>query len=137
MTNVEVSRRRTKPWLGIGLSTLALGIVTFAVAVPLTSLEVAGWPWHASISQQADRGDAEIKLENGQVEVFTGTPAQAQAWLDDRQAALKEQHGIPTKIAIGKALTKAGYVLVLLGGGVVLWRVAAALAARRRVAVKN
>jgi hypothetical protein len=133
MTNLAVWLGKPRHWLGIGLGSLALGLVAFAVAVPLASLDTAGWPWLASISQQAQHGHAEIKLEDGQVEAFTGTPAEAQAWLDESQAALKEQYGIPAKVAVGKALIVASYALLLFGGGAVLWRFAAFLAARRRV----
>jgi hypothetical protein len=131
MTNVDVARNRQRRWLGIGLGALVLGVVSFAAAVPLASLAVTGWPWHASITEQADQGQAEIALENGHVETFTGTPAEARAWLDARQAALRDQYGIPTKVAVGNAFAVASGVLILFGGGVMLWRFGAFVAARR------
>jgi len=130
MTKERMSPMR---WLGVGSAALVLGLVTLAVAVPLAALDEDGWPWHASISEQADQGRAEIAREDGTIEAFTGTPAAARSWLDDRQAVLKEQYGIPTKVAVGKALTMTSYALLLLGGGILVWRLGATLAARRRL----
>lgn len=131
MTNVERPRRR-RPWLAIGVASLVLGVLTVGASVPLVMLEATGWPWHASISSDGGRGHAEIDLEGGATEQFTGTTAEAQAWLAEREAELKAERGIPMKIAIGKVLAGTGYLLIGLGGGILLWRSAAFVATRPR-----
>ena len=97
--------------------TIALGVAAFLVGASLLMLRDGGWPWHASIGGPAGVGasTAEIIDEDGTAYRFTGSPTDAQHWLDRKQDELKVAHGIPTKIAVGRVLQPVGPALMLLG----------------------
>lgn len=118
------ARRRTSP-LAIGLLSVCLGIVLLLVAAYLLLLRDGGWPWHASVATRSDGGSVSATAEindDGTIHRFTGTPVEAQAWLETKESDLKELHGITTKIAVGEVLRKVGLLLLAFGGGVLLWR---------------
>ncbi|MEV4639474.1 hypothetical protein AB0J80_19185 [Actinoplanes sp. NPDC049548] len=112
---------------------VALGLVAFLVGTSLVMLRDGGWPWHASIGGDLSAGvmTAEVVDDDGAAYRFTGAPADAQRWLDDKQVELKEAHGIPGKIAVGEVLQPAGVVLVLIGLAGLLWRSVTFRRARR------
>jgi len=106
------------------LVVVALGVILFAISVPFVALQDGGWPWHSSISETAGRQTATVVDEDGTNYQFTGTPAEAQSWLDRTEQHLRDTHGITTRITVGKVLRVAGPVLIV--GGLVL------LVSRRR-----
>ena len=103
---------------------VVLGVAALLVGASLLMLRDGGWPWHASITGSAGNGSttAEVIDEDGSAYRFTGSSAEAQHWLDRKQDELKDAHGIPTKIAVGRVLRPVGLVLVLLGLTRLLWR---------------
>jgi hypothetical protein len=108
--------------------TIVLGVAAFVFGASLLMLRDGGWPWHASIGGPAGVGatTAEIIDEDGTAYRFTGSPTEAQHWLDRKQDELKNAHGIPTKIAIGRVLQPVGLALILLGlARLFLWLVTA------------
>jgi hypothetical protein len=94
---------------------IALGVVALVVGASLLTLRDGGWPWHAGIGGTAGTATAEIIDEDGTAYRFSGTPAEAQTWLDGKQDELKQTHGINAKIAAGRVLQPVGLVLMLLG----------------------
>lgn len=116
--------RRAAP-LTAGLLSLALGLVVLLTAHSLLLLRDGGWPWHASITTRSDSGPPSATAEiddNGEVHRYTGTPAEAHAWLDRTGEELKRAHGITAKIAAGEALRVVGVLLLTVGAGLLLWR---------------
>jgi hypothetical protein len=109
---------------------IALGIVALVVSAFLLLLRDGGWPWHASISNSVSAGTAvaEIVDEDGTAYQFTGSWTDARQWMDRKEAELKDAHGIPTKIAVGRALQPVGLALALLGLGRLLWLLATSAA---------
>src|SRR4051794_23259223 len=66
--------------------TIALGVAAFFVGACLLMLRDGGWPWHASIgSPGVGATTAEIIDEDGTAYRFTGSPTDAQHWLDRKQ----------------------------------------------------
>ena len=112
--------------------TIALGVAAFLVGASLLMLRDGGWPWHASIGGPAGGGatTAEIIDEDGTAYRFTGSPTDAQHWLDRKQDELKVAHGIPTKIAVGRVLQPVGLALMLLGVARLVWLLATVRRAR-------
>ena len=108
---------------------VVLGIVALVAGASLLMLRDGGWPWHATISNSVVAGSAtaEIVDEDGTAYQFTGSPSEAQHWLDRKQDELKTLHGIPTKITVGRVLQPVGLALVLLGVAGLLWRLATTL----------
>jgi len=102
---------------------IVLGVVALVAGASLLMLRDGGWPWHAGITATAGAGTAtaEIIEADGTAHRFSGSPADAQAWLDSTQEELKDAHGIPAKIAVGSVLQPAGLALVLLGLARLLW----------------
>lgn len=77
--------------------TIAVGVAAFLVGASLLMLRDGGWPWHASIGGPAGVGGAstaEIIDEDGTAYRFTGSPADAQHWLDRKQDELKVAHSV-------------------------------------------
>jgi hypothetical protein len=105
---------------------IALGAVALFVSASLLMLRDGSWPWHASITAPVGAGaaTAEILDADGTAYRFTGSSTDAQNWLDNEQQRLKEAHGIPAKIAVGRVLQPVGLVLVLLGVARLLWQLA-------------
>jgi hypothetical protein len=97
--------------------TVVLGLVTLLAGSSLVMLRDGGWPWHATIATSAGGASttAEIVDDDGSAYRFTGSPTDARQWFDHQQDELKTSHGIPAKIAVGRALQAAGLALVLLG----------------------
>jgi hypothetical protein len=112
--------------------TIALGVAAFLVGASLLMLRDGGWPWHASIGGPAGIGatTAEIIDEDGTAYRFTGSPTDAQHWLDRKQDELKVAHGIPAKIAVGRVLQPVGLALTLLGLARLVWLLATVRRAR-------
>jgi len=102
---------------------IVLGVVALVAGASLLTLRDGGWPWHAGIAATAGAGTAtaEIIEQDGTAHRFSGTPADAQAWLDNKQDELKDAHDIPAKIAVGRVLRPIGLALVLLGLARLLW----------------
>jgi hypothetical protein len=111
---------------------IVLGVVALIVSASLLLLRDGGWPWHASIGGPVGIGSttAEIIDNDGTAYRFTGSSTDAQHWLDRQQDELKDAHGIPTKIAVGRVLQPVGLALVLLGLARLLWRLATVRRAR-------
>jgi hypothetical protein len=113
-------------WLAAVL-LLGLGVVSLIASVPLLVLRDGGWPWSTTMTVQSHppSATATIVEDHGTVHEFTGAPTGVQAWVARTEDELKKAHGIPTKIAVGRVLGVAGWIL--LGSGIVLsiWRVLA------------
>jgi hypothetical protein len=105
---------------------IVLGVIALVVGASLLMLRDGGWPWHASIGGPVGVGSttAHIIDEDGTAYRFTGSSTDAQHWLDRKQDELKDAHGIPAKIAVGRVLQPVGLALVLLGLAQLLWRLA-------------
>lgn len=101
---------------------LVLGVGAYVASAPLMMYDVTGWPWHASVVAQGESGrvTATIDSGDGQVESFTGSEEQANAWMDREEAELKAKHGIDTKLAIGRALGYLSYALLVLGSVILI-----------------
>lgn len=99
---------------------LVLSAGSYVASAPLVMYEVTGWPWHASFSAQGQPGrvTATIESEDGKVESFTGSEEQANAWMDRKEAELKTEYGIDTKLAVGRALGYLRCALLALGGAI-------------------
>jgi hypothetical protein len=95
---------------------LVLGVVVLVVGASLLMLRDGGWPWHAGIGGPVGGSTtAEIVDADGTRYRFSGSPAEAQSWLDRTQNQLKDAHGIPAKIAAGWVLAPVGLALAVLG----------------------
>lgn len=119
-----LGHRRSARW-ALGLLPLSLGVVALVAAGFLLLARDGGWPWHASLTTTSEGGSVSATAaidDDNTHQQFTGTPAEAQAWLDRQESALKERHGLTTKIAVGEVLQKIGLLLVASGGGVLLWQ---------------
>jgi hypothetical protein len=101
---------------------LVLGAGSFIASASLMMYEVTGWPWHASISAEAEPGrvTATIGRADGTVESFVGSEEQASAWMDSKEAELKAEYGIDTKLAVGRALGYVSFALLALGGALLV-----------------
>lgn len=99
---------------------LVLGAGSYIASASLMMYEVTGWPWHASFSAEGEPGrvTARIDREDGKVESFMGSEEQASAWMDHKEAELKTEYGIDTKLAAGRALGYVSYALLALGGAI-------------------
>lgn len=134
MTRKSLRPRPGRPsWLTAGVLTVSLGIVALVASAPLTLLRDAGWPWTSTMSVQASPAAAKATIveNDGTVHEFTGTPSDTETWLVNKEHELKTAHGIYTKIAVGQALNRVGWVLLILGCVVLLWR-SLAVRPRRR-----
>jgi hypothetical protein len=112
---------------------IVLGVAVLLAGASLLMLHDGGWPWHASISNSAAVGTttAQIIDEDGTAYQFTGSSTEAQHWLDSKQDELKDAHGIPMKIAVGRVLQPLGLAMVLLGLARLLWRLTIVRRARK------
>ncbi len=112
---------------------IVLGVVALFAGASLLLLRDGGWPWHAGIDGPVGAGSAtaEIVEEDGTRYLFTGSPAEAQDWLDSKQDELKTAHGIPAKIAVGRVLQPVGLALVLVGLAGLLGQLVSTRRARR------
>jgi hypothetical protein len=108
--------RSPRTWLVASLLTFALGAAALVTGAVLVALDDAALPWHAGISSTAGGSStASVKDDDGTTTSFTGTPDEAQGWLDREQDRLKDEHGITTRTAAGGVLRTAGIVLLVLG----------------------
>ncbi len=126
-------RRRRRPWLATGLASIALGVGLWVASAPLVMYEDTGWPWHASFSTQTEphRATATVDLGNGEVDSFTGSEEEARAWMERKEAELKTEHGIDTKVAVGHALGYVSYALLALGTAILAGRLLSSVRNRR------
>jgi hypothetical protein len=58
---------------------------------------------------------ATIVEDDGTVHRFTGPPTDMQAWLVSTEDRLRNEHGIPAKIAAGQNVRTAGWALLSMG----------------------
>ena len=107
-----------------GVTAVLLGVIMWMVSVPLTALDEDGWPWLAGLTTTTDAGrtwsTAEVRDTDGTVYEFTGTPADAGAWLAATQQHLKSEHGITARVMIGRGLAVAAPILVAMGAALLL-----------------
>jgi hypothetical protein len=123
--------RRRRLWLVIGILCLPLGISAVLGGAPLALLEVSGGPWNTTIYAEPGGDRVVLQFDDGRVEEFTGSPADATAWVSKRQNELKLAYGFDHKIALGRGLVVTGFSLLAIGIAVLLWRLVAFLALRR------
>jgi hypothetical protein len=110
--------RSPRSWLVASLLTFALGAAALVTGAVLIALDDAALPWHAGISSAAGGSStASVTDDDGTTTSFTGTPDEAQSWLDREQDRLKDEHGITTRTAAGGVLRTTGIVLLVLGTG--------------------
>jgi hypothetical protein len=127
------ARRPPARWPAIGLLSLTLGILAVGASFPLMMLEDSGWPWTASIRNEAGNGSsAELVHDNGKTETFAGTREEVDAWIARRQVELKKEYGLDKKIAAGRALSVTGLILLAVGVGSLPWRLAVRLRGQPR-----
>jgi hypothetical protein len=123
--------RSPRTWLTASLLTLALGAAALVTGAVLVALDDAALPWHAGISSTAGGSStASVTDDDGTLTSFTGSPDEAQAWLDREQDRLKDEHGITMRTAAGGVLRAAGIVLLVLGAGALAWAVVVTRRAR-------
>ena len=106
-TNPPSPRSRT-PWLRIAVISLGLAVLTLGAGLPLLASGSVGWPWNSSIAVQDGQERITIAHDDGRIESYSGSEADARIWLADRESRLKQEYGIPAKVATGKALLGAG-----------------------------
>ncbi|MFC0437871.1 hypothetical protein [Kutzneria buriramensis] len=114
--------RRRHLWLAIGILCFPLGIAAILSGAPLAFLEVGGWPWNTTIYGEPGTDHVVLQFDDGRVEEFTGSPADATAWVSKRHEELKLAYGFDHKIALGRALCITGFSLLAVGVVVLLWR---------------
>lgn len=102
---------------------ITLGVIVLFVGLSLAALRDGGWPWETSISY-LDNGPTTVEIidEGGEAYRFTGSTTDALHWLDRQENELKNAHGFPTKIAVGRVLELVGLALVLVGIVRLCWR---------------
>jgi hypothetical protein len=113
-TTPSPPRSRT-PWLRIAVISLGLAVLALGAGLPLLASESAGWPWNTSIAVQDGQERITVAHDDGRVESFSGSEADARIWLADRESRLKQEYGIPAKVAAGKALLGAAGLLLTAG----------------------
>ena len=117
MNRKPLRRRPLRFRLTAGLIGVTLGIVALIASVPLLVLRDGGWPWVTTTSAQDGPRSAAATIveDDGAVHQFTGAPTDMRAWVVSTEDRLKDEHGIPTKITIGRTLSVAGWALLAAG----------------------
>jgi hypothetical protein len=109
-------------FLGLGLLSLAAGILAFGLSVPMLMLTDTGWPWNASVRNPiGELSTVELVHDDGRQESFSGTREEVESWLVRREAALKAEYGLDTWITTGRVLNVTSLLLLTAGFGLLLW----------------
>jgi hypothetical protein len=109
-------------WFAAGLTAVVLGVVAVVTGVVLVALRDTAYPWHAGIASTAGGpSTASVTQDDGTTTSFTGSPVDAQAWLDAEQERLKDAYGISARTQAGEVLRVVGGVLLIGGAVLAVW----------------
>lgn len=133
MVSTEQKAQRRRPrWTAIGLLVLSLGMAAIVVGVPWTWLSEGNWPWSNTVSQTPSGVEVTVTHPDGRNEVFrAATRQEADTWMERRNEDLKRTYHLNERIAAGRVMGPVGSGLVVIGGGILVWRTVRAVGRKR------